>query len=115
MPTDFLSNWIRDREVMPIEAGIRKLTGELADVFKLERGYVREGAHADIVVLDLDRVSTGPVRRVYDMPAGGERLIADSPTGIDHVLVNGVSIREEGKDVAGNLDRLPGQILRSRA
>jgi N-acyl-D-aspartate/D-glutamate deacylase len=115
MPTDFLSNWVRDRALMPLERGIRKLTGELADVFGLERGYLRAGAPADVAVLDLARLSTGPLRRVRDMPAGGERLVADAPTGVDHVLVNGVPIRADGRAQLGSLERLPGAILRSAA
>jgi N-acyl-D-aspartate/D-glutamate deacylase len=114
MPTDFLAHWVRDRALMPLERGIHKLTGELADLFGLERGYLREGAPADVVVLDYARLSPGPLRRVRDMPAGGERLVADAPMGVDHVLVNGTPIRAEGKLLQGALERLPGVILRSR-
>jgi N-acyl-D-aspartate/D-glutamate deacylase len=112
MPTDFLANWVRDRGVMPVEQGIRKLTGEIADVVGLDRGYVREGGAADLVVLDLERLSPGPIRRVRDMPGGGERLIADQPEGIDAVVVNGVPIRRDGAALE-NLTRLPGTVLRS--
>ena len=114
MPTDFLSNWVRDRGLMTPEAGIRKLSGEIADVLGIERGYLREGAPADVLVLDWDALATGPIRRVHDMPAGGDRLVADQPSGIDHVLVNGVPIREEGTPVVDRLEKLPGSILRSR-
>jgi N-acyl-D-amino-acid deacylase len=113
MPTDFLSSWVRDRQVMPIERGVRKLTGEIADVIGVDRGYIRVGSPADIVVIDLDNLSTGPLRRVRDMPAEGERLIADAPTGIDAVLVNGVPIRLDGKPIDHLLDELPGEVLRS--
>jgi N-acyl-D-aspartate/D-glutamate deacylase len=113
MPTDFLANWVRDRELMPMEQGIRKLTGEIADVLGVERGYLREGAPADVVVIDFDALSPGPIRRVRDMPAGGERLVADAPAGIEHVLVNGVPIRRDGASVVDELDALPGAILGS--
>jgi N-acyl-D-amino-acid deacylase len=113
MPTDFLANWVRDREIMPVEAGIRKLTGEIADVMELDRGVLREGAPADIVVCDLERLAPGPVRRVRDFPAGGERLVADAPSGIEAVLVNGVPIRLDGAPVP-DLHPFPGQILTSR-
>jgi N-acyl-D-aspartate/D-glutamate deacylase len=113
MPTDFLSSWVRDRQVMPIERGVRKLTGEIADVIGVDRGYIRVGSPADIVVIDLDNLSTGPLRRVHDMPAEGERLIADAPTGIDAVLVNGVPIRLDSKPIDHLLDELPGEVLRS--
>jgi N-acyl-D-aspartate/D-glutamate deacylase len=114
MPTDFLSNWVRDRELMSPEEGIRKLTGEIADVLRIEQGYLREGAPADVLVLDWENLATGPIRRVKDMPADGDRLIADQPTGIDHILVNGVPIREDGSPVTNRLEKLPGAVLRSQ-
>ncbi len=49
------------------------------------------------------------------MPAGGDRLVADEPRGIDWVLVNGTAIREEGKPLVDQLSRLPGAVLRSRS
>ncbi len=115
LPTDFLSGWVRDRELMSIERGVHKLTGEIARVAGLsERGTLREGQRADLVVLDWNSLSPGPERRATDFPASGERLTADDPSGIDHVLVGGVPIRDEGKSVLDQLDRLPGQILRSQ-
>lgn len=115
MPTDFLARWVRDRDLMSIERGIQKLTGEIAHVLDLERGRLAVGAPADVVVLDWAKLAPGPIRRVVDMPAGGDRLVADRPGGIDHVLVNGVAIRSEGESLLGHLERLPGQILRPRA
>ncbi len=110
LSTDFLAGWVRDRGVMGVEAAIHKLTGEPARVLALDRGTLTQGAPADIVVLDLDRLSVGPIRRISDMPAGGERLIADRPTGYSHILVNGVPTWLDGKPVA---DARPGAILRS--
>jgi N-acyl-D-aspartate/D-glutamate deacylase len=111
MPTDFLAHWVRDRGVMPLERGIRKLTGELAEVLGLDRGTLAEGRPADVVVLDYERLAPGPIRRVQDMPARGERLVADAPVGIECVLVAGVPIRLEGRPVVDELERLPGTIL----
>ena len=112
MPTDFLANWVRDRGLMSVERGIQKLTAEIGHVLNIDRGVLRVGAPADVVVLDWEKVAPGPIRRVVDMPAGGDRLIADRPGGIEHVLVNGVPIRSEGKSVLDALPRMPGQILR---
>src|SRR5580704_17700417 len=43
-PTDLLGTWVREREVMPLERAVRKLTGEPADMFGfVGRGYLREG------------------------------------------------------------------------
>jgi N-acyl-D-amino-acid deacylase len=111
MPTDFLSAWVRDREVLSVEAGIRKLSGEIADVVGIDRGYLRVGSPADVVVLDWDSLDPGPLRRVHDMPAGGDRITADAPRGVDHILVNGVPIRLNGADAP--LERHPGMVLRS--
>jgi N-acyl-D-amino-acid deacylase len=113
MPTDFLAHWVRDRGVMSLEHGVRKLTGEIAAHLEVDRGILRVGAPADVVVIDYECLSPGPIRRVRDFPAEGERLVADRPTGIDHVLVNGVPIRSHGASLAGEIETKPGAILRS--
>ena len=110
LPTDLLGNWVRERGVLPLETAVRKLTGEPAGLFRFEdRGILREGAHADVCVFDPDEVAPGGIRRVHDFPAGADRLTADSPSGIRHVLVNGTPICEDGEAVASALDERPGQ------
>src|SRR5438093_7917 len=110
--TDLLGQYVRERRAISLEGAVRKLTGELADAFGLDgRGYLRPGAAADIVVFDPDTVSPGPIHRVYDFPAGADRLLADRPIGITHVVVNGTVIREGGEPVA--VDQRPGQVVRS--
>ncbi|MEX1217483.1 MAG: amidohydrolase family protein, partial [Acidimicrobiales bacterium] len=92
--TDLLGNWVRDRGVMTLEQAVYRLTKSQADLFKLiDRGEIRIGAWADIVVFDPRTVAPGPVRRIADFPAGSERLTADQPSGVRHVLVNGTPIR----------------------
>jgi len=87
---------VRDKQVMPIERAVRKLTGEPSDMFGfVDRGYLREGAWADITVFDPATVAPGPIRRVRDFPADGERLTAEEPVGLRHVLVNGTPIRRD--------------------
>jgi N-acyl-D-aspartate/D-glutamate deacylase len=111
--TDLLGPWVRDREVMPLERAIHKLTGEPAAVYGLDdRGLVEEGKAADLVVFDPDTVAPGPLRRVHDFPADGERLTADSPEGMRHTLVNGVVIREDGAPSADGLATRPGRLVR---
>lgn len=113
MPLDFLAHWVRDRDLMTAEAGIRRLTGELADLTGLHgRGYLTEGAAADVVVLDWDALDPGPTRRIVDFPAGGDRLVADAPRGLRHVLVNGTSIRRDDEPVIPA--PRPGQLLSNR-
>jgi N-acyl-D-amino-acid deacylase len=112
--TDLLGNWVRDREVMPLEHAIHKLTGEPAAVFGLhDRGTLEVGRAADVVAFDFDTVGPGPLRRIRDFPADGERLVADRPEGISHVVVNGTVIREAGTPVDGALETRPGKLLRS--
>jgi N-acyl-D-amino-acid deacylase len=111
--TDLLGNWVRDREVMPLERAIHKLTAEPAAVYGLrDRGVIEPGKAADICVFDPGTVAPGPLRRVRDFPADGERLTADSPEGVTHVLVNGTPIRIDGSSVTEALDRRPGKVLR---
>jgi len=108
LPTDLLGTWVRERKVMPLEQAVRKLTGEPADMFGLvRRGYLREGYAADVCVFDPQTVAPGPTRRVRDFPANGERLTAEEPVGVRHVLVNGTPIRRDGVQL-DLLDDLPG-------
>jgi N-acyl-D-aspartate/D-glutamate deacylase len=110
--TDLLGNWVRDREVMPLERAVHKLTAEPAGVYGLtDRGVIAEGKAADLVVFDPATVAPGPLRRVRDFPADGERLVADAPTGVTHTLVNGIPIRLDGTQLPLP-DPLPGHLLR---
>jgi N-acyl-D-aspartate/D-glutamate deacylase len=109
--TDFLGNWVRDRGVVSLEEAVRKLTKVQADIYGIvDRGVVAEGMWADIVVFDPDTVAPGPVRRVRDFPADAERLTADQPVGVHHVVVNGVPIRVAGESTTGPR---PGHVVRS--
>jgi N-acyl-D-aspartate/D-glutamate deacylase len=93
---------------------VHKLTGVQASIFGLaDRGTLRPGAWADVVVFDPDTVAPGPVRRVRDFPANAERLTADQPVGVRHVLVNGTPVQVDGTRVEG--DVRPGQIVRPTA
>jgi N-acyl-D-aspartate/D-glutamate deacylase len=94
LPTDLLGTWVRDRGVMSLEAAVHKLTGEPAGMFGFHnRGYLREGYWADVCVFDPNTVGPGPTVRVRDFPADAERLTAEEPVGVRHVLVNGTPIR----------------------
>jgi len=113
LPTDLLGNWVRDRGVLSIERGVQKLTGEPAAVFGFDdRGVLAPGKAADVTVFDADTVAPGNLRRVCDFPADGERLVADEPVGVRHVLVNGTPIRIDGEPVAEAVQTKPGRVLR---
>src|SRR5262245_5242550 len=107
--TDLLGSWVRERQLMPLEQALRKMSGEPADIFGfVRRGYLREGYWADVCVFDPQTVSPGCIRRVRDFPAEAERLTAEDPTGVRHVLVNGVPIRRDGRPQADAFERRPG-------
>ena len=107
--TDLLARWVRERGLMPLEKAVRKLAGEAADMFGFtRRGYLREGYFADVCVFDPETVGPGPLRRVRDFPADAERLTAEEPTGVRHVLVNGTPIRIDERSLLDSLKRRPG-------
>ncbi len=99
----------RERGLMPLEEAVQLLTDRQARLYGIrERGRVAEGWHADLVVLDADRVAPSPVVWRNDLPAGAGRLYAGAE-GIEHVLVNGVEIARDG-ELTGER---PGTLLRS--
>jgi N-acyl-D-aspartate/D-glutamate deacylase len=111
--TDLLGNWVRDRGVMSLERAVHKLTGEPAAVYGLtDRGTIALGQAADLCVFDPETVAPGPLRRIRDFPADGERLTADAPVGVTHTLVNGVPIRVDGVASEEGLAARPGTVLR---
>jgi N-acyl-D-aspartate/D-glutamate deacylase len=113
LSTDLLGSWVRDKKVLTLENAVHKLTQVQADLFGFtDRGVLRIGAIADIVVFDADTVAPGPVRRVVDFPANGERLTADQPTGMHHLFVNGVEVQRDGKLLQPALDSLPGRLVK---
>jgi N-acyl-D-aspartate/D-glutamate deacylase len=113
LSTDLLGSWVRDKKVLTLENAVHKLTQVQANLFGFtDRGVLRVGAIADIVVFDADTVAPGPVRRVVDFPANGERLTADQPTGMHHLFVNGVEVQRDGKLLQPALDSLPGRLVK---
>jgi len=114
-PTHLLGHWVREKGVLSIEQAVRLLTSRAADVFGIrDRGRLVTGLAADVTVFDPASVGCSPLRRVYDFPAGADRLVSDA-MGIRAVIVNGVVIREEGKDLVTPDDDLPGRVLRGGA
>lgn len=110
--SDLLGTWVRERQVMSLERAVHKLTGEPAAVYQMaDRGTIEVGKAADLNVLDPLTVGPGPLRRVRDFPADGERLTADQPSGMVHTLVNGVGIRVDGAMVPEGLDARPGAVV----
>jgi N-acyl-D-aspartate/D-glutamate deacylase len=107
--TDLLQHCVREYGLLSTEEAVHLLTEAPAELIGLrDRGVLREGAAADIVVFDEDTVGSGEIETRADLPAGGRRLFAES-RGVQHVLVNGAPIVEQGA-LTGNR---PGSLLRS--
>ncbi len=107
--TVFLADMIRGRQLVPIEEAVHLITQAPAELFGLrDRGVLREGAHADVVVFDPDTVGANDVHLVQDLPGGTARLFAGS-RGVERVFVNGRAIVSGGASTGD----LPGSVLRS--
>lgn len=83
------SEFVRKAGAMSLEKAVAKITGETADIWGLkDRGRLKPGLAADIVVFDADTIARAEERPAFDMPGDGMRYVRDA-TGIDTVLVNG--------------------------
>jgi N-acyl-D-aspartate/D-glutamate deacylase len=108
-PTAFLGDCLRGRRLVPVERAVQMMTAQPAALFGLrERGLVREGFAADLVVFDPATVGSEPARLVHDLPGDTPRLYAGSH-GVVRVLVNGVETIRDGAPTGA----LPGALLRS--
>jgi N-acyl-D-aspartate/D-glutamate deacylase len=107
--TAFLADTLRGRKLVSLEDAVHMITQAPAELFGLrDRGVVREGAHADLVLFDTATVGTDEVRLVEDLPGGTARLFAGS-RGIERVFVNGRPIVVGGTTTGD----LPGTVLHS--
>jgi len=107
----FLSHWIRELKSFSLEEGIRKITSQAADAFKIPaRGRLIEGAHADMLLFDPSTVGMSKIINVNDLPGGGSRMVR-KPSGVHGVWVNGVQVHD-GKDYVSH-DKGPGHVLSS--
>ena len=96
-PTYFLTYWVRERDVMPVEEAVRRLTADTAEFMGLrERGVLRPGAYADVNVLDWDRLGLLMPEFAHDFPHGAGRWVQHG-TGYDLTLVNGQVAFEQGE------------------
>ena len=110
--TYLLGHWVRDKKTFTIEQAVHHLTQRPAEMFGItDRGVLADGRPADVVVFDPKTVGPGPLKRVYDLPAGADRLVSEA-IGISAVIVNGMLIRRDGRDAMGANDKLPGRLLR---
>ncbi|HEX4985100.1 MAG TPA: amidohydrolase family protein [Burkholderiales bacterium] len=110
-PTFLLTHWARDRsrgERLPLEFLVKKHAYDTAHAYGLrDRGTIAAGMRADINVIDFDNLGIGRHEVVYDLPAGGKRLIQRA-RGYCHTFVAGVETLRDDEHTGA----LPGRLLR---
>ena len=108
-PTRLIADSLRGRRILSLEQAVHALSDRPARHLGLrERGQVREGWIADLVVFDPDTVDTAQPTIARDLPGGAPRMHADS-TGIVRVFVGGVVTVADGSPTGAT----PGTVLRS--
>ncbi len=108
--TRLLGYWIREKNIMSLEEGVRKLTFMVASIFGLpDRGLLRPGIAADLVVFDPATVRECEPEMVQDLPGNEKRLIQKA-TGIEATIVNGQVLVQQGEHTGA----LPGMVLGNR-
>jgi len=96
---------------LSLEQAVSRLTFAPASTMGLwDRGLLRPGMAADLVLFDPDRLAVRPVRMVHDLPAGAGRLVFDAE-GYVATIVNGRVLMRDGVATG----ELPGQVLRAGA
>ncbi|EQB14314.1 N-acyl-D-amino-acid deacylase family protein [Novosphingobium lindaniclasticum] len=109
-----LGRWVRDLGVLSLEEAVRRLTSQPANLFGfVDRGELKPGAAADILLFDPATVGIGAKRRLFDLPAGASRLRTD-PVGVHGVWVNGVQVANADGPIEVGSAR-PGKVLREFA
>ena len=107
-PTDFIARLVRDNGLMDLEQAHWRLSGYSAMAAGFtDRGFLREGAPADVVVYDYDALRSRPVERLHDFPADDWRL-AQKAEGYRLTVVNGEVTFEDGECTGAT----PGTLLR---
>ncbi len=107
--TYFLSHWVRDKEIMSLEEGVRAISADTASFIGFaDRGTVEVGSFADVNVIDLDGLSLPVPEIVHDFPGEVPRFVQRA-NGVHHTIVNGQPFMENGEHTGA----LSGRLLRS--
>jgi len=108
LQTHLLSHWVRQKQAFTLEQAVRMLTLVPATLWGFhDRGLIREGMAADLVVFDPDTIMAEMPEVVDDLPSGARRLVQRT-RGIAATVVNGEVLLRDGKHTGA----LPGQLLR---
>jgi N-acyl-D-aspartate/D-glutamate deacylase len=106
----FLAHWVRETGHFTWEEAARRLASDPARKYRIaQRGEIRPGAFADLLLFDPKTVGPSNLQRVRDLPGGGARMIR-APLGVHGVWVNGVRVHD-GREYCA-LARGPGRVLR---
>jgi N-acyl-D-amino-acid deacylase len=90
-----LGHWARDLKVMSLQQAVAKLTSQPAAIFGFHnRGQIREGFAADLLLFDEATVGRSTKKRVFDLPSGAPRLTTDA-LGVYGVWVNGQLVADK--------------------
>jgi N-acyl-D-amino-acid deacylase len=108
LQTHMLSYWVRAKQAFTLEEAVRKLTFDNASAWDIsDRGLLRAGYRADLVLFDEARVKPAMPTVEADLPGGARRLVQKAE-GIVATIVNGEVTLEHGTPTG----RLPGALLR---
>ena len=108
LQTHLLSHWVRERQVFTLEEAVRMLTLVPATHWGFaDRGLVREGFAADLIVFDPDTIAPAMPEVAHDLPAGARRLLQRAH-GIAATVVGGQVLLRDGQHTGA----LPGRLLR---
>jgi len=110
LQTHLLSYWVRNKQQFTLEEAIRMLTFDNASAWELpDRGLVRTGYAADLVVFDEQRIKPCLPTVEQDLPGGARRLVQKAD-GIAATIVNGTVAVENGQATGD----FAGCVLKSR-
>jgi N-acyl-D-aspartate/D-glutamate deacylase len=108
LQTHLLSHWVREKQAFTLEEAVKLITYDTSTRWGFhDRGLLREGLMADIVVLDPDRVGPRMPEVVNDLPAGARRL-KQYADGMKATVVNGKTVLKNNEHTGA----LPGRVLR---
>jgi N-acyl-D-amino-acid deacylase len=104
-----LGEWVRERGLLTLEDAIRRFTFQPARIMGLgDRGLVREGMVADLMVFDPARIGVKEDEITRDGPNGSPRRVQGAE-GVEHVVVAGEPVFDHGKHTGA----LPGRVIRA--
>ena len=107
--TRLLGYWVREQGAMSLEQAVRRLTFDSASVYGIyDRGMLRPGLAADMVVFDPQTVRPGNQEVVHDFPNNGWRM-RSLAEGIEYTVVNGEVLLERGTYTGAT----PGRVIRN--